>query len=266
MTSSLGVTKVTKRFGRGESAVEVLRDISLDAEPGECVSIIGPSGCGKSTLLRLIAGLEQLSSADAGEILVDGKPADRMAGHIGFVFQAYSTFPWLTAKKNVLLALAGSELPPLHRERVALQHLASVRLSEFANTYPDRLSGGQRQRLAFACALAKRPALLLLDEPLGALDALTRERLQIELLKLWLASRSTMVLVTHDISEALLLGHRVLVMCNRPASFILEIDARFEKPWLNGGAGKVPIEEMVRETWKSRAFVDAEDQLRDALS
>jgi len=265
---ALSVRHLSKGFKVGGGALfPVLRDVNLDVEAGECVSILGPSGSGKSTLLRLISGLERLVRADSGEILIDGKPPGRSAGRVGFVFQSYSSFPWLTVGENVLLAIKCSRVPKAERQQEVAKHLASVRLEDFKNSYPDQLSGGQRQRLAFACALARRPALLLLDEPMGALDAITREHLQVELLRLWLSSRRTMLLVTHDIGEALLLGHRVIVLSGRPAKIALELDASLEKPWLRDrDVDPQKLESMIREMRKQPTFLEMADRLRDALA
>lgn len=265
---ALRVRGVRKTFdGRAGQSLEVLQGIDLNVAAGESVSILGPSGCGKSTLLRLVAGLEPLTAADSGDILVDGAPAGQGSGDVGFVFQSYSSFPWLTVRENVLAVVTRRRIAAPEREDAVSAQLAAVRLTEFASAYPEQLSGGQRQRLAFACALAMEPKLLLLDEPMGALDALTREHLQVELLRLWLTSRRSMVLVTHDINEALLLGQRVIVFSDRPATIVLDLDARLDKPWLGGGVidpGR--LEAFTRETRKSRSFLDLADQLRDALS
>jgi NitT/TauT family transport system ATP-binding protein/sulfonate transport system ATP-binding protein len=265
---SLSVRQLSKGFiGRNRSIVPVLRDVNLEVADGECVSILGPSGSGKSTLLRLISGLERLNRTDAGEILINGKPPARAGGRVGFVFQSYSSFPWLTVNANVLLATKSARVPRGEREQEVAKHLASVRLAEFKDSYPDQLSGGQRQRLAFACALAMQPALLLMDEPMGALDAITREHLQVELLRLWLASRRTMILVTHDISEALLLGHRVIVLSGRPATVGLELDTSLAKPWLQPGTiDPLALESMIREMRRRQAFLEMADRLRDALA
>jgi ABC-type nitrate/sulfonate/bicarbonate transport system ATPase subunit len=264
---ALTIRNLSKGFkSNGADFLPVLRDIQLDVRPSECIAIVGSSGTGKSTLLRLIAGLEKVGERDTGEILLAGKPPTRLNGRIGFVFQSYSTFPWLTVRENVLQATRSSRVLRSTRAKEADRQIASVRLNDFKQFYPQQLSGGQRQRLAFACALAMRPMMLLLDEPMGALDALTREHLQIELISLWLASKHTTLLVTHDISEALLLGHRILVLSGRPASIIKEVDAILRKPWLErANMSTAEIESAARDIRNSREFLELSDELRDAL-
>lgn len=267
MIPALELTGVSKRFktARGAS-LDVLHDIELEVMPGECLSILGPSGSGKSTLLRLVAGLDKLGAGDSGTIRIGGFAAARAAAQIGFVFQNYSSFPWLTARQSVAQSLKRAGTPRRAIGEAAMAKLEAVQLGEFADAYPATLSGGQRQRLAIACALALDPALLLLDEPLGALDALTRERLQCELLRLWAQTRPTALLVTHDIDEALILGHRVVVLSQRPARIVLTLDARTNKPWLDTGAFEAAdVQAIVRRYRADPQFVALAEQLRSAL-
>jgi NitT/TauT family transport system ATP-binding protein len=220
-----GVSKVFQ--GRGQSAgrVEALRDIDLSIAAGEFVSLIGPSGCGKSTLLRLIG---DLTAPTDGTITVNGKPAARARQDrdYGMVFQAPILFDWRTVQGNVELPLEISGTPKGQRTELALEHLRLVELADFAGHYPWQLSGGMQQRVAIARALAVDPAILLMDEPFGALDEMTRERMNLELLKIWERTNTTIVFVTHSIAEAVFLSNRVVVMSPRPGriSTIIDID------------------------------------------
>jgi NitT/TauT family transport system ATP-binding protein len=220
-----GVSKVFQGRGQGAGRVEALLDIDLSISSGEFVSLIGPSGCGKSTLLRLIG---DLTSPTSGAITVNGKPAARARRDrdYGMVFQAPVLFDWRTVQGNVELPLEISGAPKAQRTERALEHLRLVELSDFAGHYPWQLSGGMQQRVAIARALAVDPAILLMDEPFGALDEMTRERMNLELLKIWERTDTTIVFVTHSIAEAVFLSTRVVVMSPRPGriSAIVDID------------------------------------------
>lgn len=205
----LSVRHVAKSFDIDGRTLSVLDDVNLTIAPGQFVAIVGASGCGKSTLLRLIAGLDHQNS---GDILLDGEPVTGPGLERGLIFQEHRLFPWLTVEQNVLLALSNSAEPGAEKRRRVTDLLALVGLDGFAQAFPHQLSGGMAQRAAIARALATRPQVLLLDEPLGALDALTRLRLQSELQRIWLSERSTMVMVTHDVDEALFLGDAIVVM------------------------------------------------------
>jgi sulfonate transport system ATP-binding protein len=208
-----GVSKRYVQQSESEGTLLVLDDISLDIAPGEFVSVLGASGCGKSTLLRLIAGLD----ADyRGEISVDGERVRDTSLERGIVFQDHRLFPWLTASQNILAALRNALLSPQQKRDAVTEHIALVGLQGFEHAYPHQLSGGMAQRVAIARGLVNRPRVLLLDEPFGALDALTRGRLQNELQRIWQHERITMILVTHDVDEAIYLGDRVVVMAPRP--------------------------------------------------
>jgi NitT/TauT family transport system ATP-binding protein len=214
---------VGKVFGKGEGRVEALRDISLRIEPGEFVSLLGPSGCGKSTLLRLIGDLIEPTS---GTMVVNGKTpaAVRSYRDYGIVFQKATLLDWRTVSKNVELPLEIMDMGS--RAETATRMLELVQLSEFGGHYPWQLSGGMQQRVAIARALAFNPSLLLMDEPFGALDEMTRESMQQEVLRIWRETGTTMVFVTHSIPEAVFLSTRVVVMSPRPGriSRIIEID------------------------------------------
>jgi len=218
---------VTKTFGKG--GVTALQNIDLDVERGEFISLIGPSGCGKSTLLRVIGDLVQPTS---GEIRVNGKPADRARRDrdYGIVFQAAVLYDWRTVWKNIALPL---ELLGWDRGRRASrvrEMLELVELTGFEKHHPWQLSGGMQQRVSIARALSFSPALLLMDEPFGALDEMTRERLNLELLRIWAETGSTVIFVTHSISEAVFLSTRVVVMSARPGRITGVVPIDLQQP------------------------------------
>jgi NitT/TauT family transport system ATP-binding protein len=225
--SVVSVGKVTKTFGRG--GVTALQDIELDVAPGEFISLIGPSGCGKSTLLRVIGDLVQPSS---GDVLVNGKPAKqaRLDRDYGIVFQAAVLMDWRTVAKNIGLPLELMRWDRGRRTQRVQEMLELVELAQFAEHYPWQLSGGMQQRVAIARALSFSPALLLMDEPFGALDEMTRERLNMELLRIWSETGSTVIFVTHSISEAVFLSTRVVVMSARPGRITSVIPIDIKQP------------------------------------
>ncbi|MGB8644877.1 MAG: ABC transporter ATP-binding protein [Anaerolineae bacterium] len=206
-----------------------LQEIELVVAPGEFVTLIGPSGCGKSTLLRLIG---DLLSPTAGQVRVNGESARqaRRAREYGFVFQSPVLFEWRTVRRNVELPLEVMRVDAAERQKRANEMLGRVELAEFGDHYPWQLSGGMQQRVALARALAPRPALLLMDEPFGALDELTRERLNGELLSLWQQMGMTIVFVTHSIPEAVFVSTRVAVMSARPGRIIRSMEIDLPQP------------------------------------
>jgi sulfonate transport system ATP-binding protein len=212
-TAALSLRSVGKSYDVGGRKRSVLHQVSLEVARGEFVSVLGASGCGKSTLLRLIVGLD---GEFDGDILVDGM---RMAGpgpDRGIVFQDHRLFPWLTVTDNIGLGLDSRNLPSAEKTRRVDAEINLIGLDGFKTAYPHQLSGGMAQRVAIARALVSRPRLLLLDEPFGALDALTRMQMQDEVTRIWQSESTTMVLVTHDIDEAIYLGDRVVIMSPRP--------------------------------------------------
>ena len=204
----------------------VLPGISLTLAAGELVSLIGPSGCGKSTLLRLIAGLE---TPDSGEVLIGSEPIRGPSAERGLVFQDPNLFPWLTVRRNIEAGLVARGLLQEKKTEVD-EFMRLVELEAFANAYPHHLSGGMAQRVALARALINHPKVLLLDEPLGALDAFTRMRMQDEVLRLWSAGRSTALLVTHDIDEAIYMSDRIIIMTARPGRIDQIIPVELDRP------------------------------------
>jgi ABC-type nitrate/sulfonate/bicarbonate transport system ATPase subunit len=219
----LSLRNLSKVFRGGAGDVVALQDVELDIRPGEFVSLLGASGCGKTTLLRIIAGLERDYT---GEALLDGKRITRPGKDRGVVFQDHRLLPWLTIEENVGFGL--SHLPRKERSEIVQSHLALVGLSGFAKSRPSQLSGGMAQRAAIARALATDPEILLLDEPLGALDALTRLYMQEELERIWKEKPGlTVVMVTHDVDEAIYLSDRIVLLSPRPGRIkrILDISA-----------------------------------------
>jgi ABC-type nitrate/sulfonate/bicarbonate transport system ATPase subunit len=210
---TIDIKNLNKHYDVKGKPLKVLDNISLSIKPGEFVSIVGSSGCGKSTLLRLLIGLE---SGYEGDILLDGKRINGTSLDRGIVFQEHRLFPWLTVEENIRVGLLNAPGTQAAKEKSVQEHISLVGLKGFEKAYPYQLSGGMSQRVAIARALVNRPEVLLLDEPFGALDALTRSHLQQELQRIWQAEGITAVLVTHDVEEAVFLGDRIVVMQPRP--------------------------------------------------
>lgn len=217
----------------GRPLVNVLSHVSFDVEPGAFVTIVGPSGCGKSTLLRLVVGLDE---DYRGDILLNGRRITGTSLTRGIVFQDHRLLPWLTLEQNIGLSLENSGWSQKEKAEAVAEHIALVGLSGFQKAYPHELSGGMAQRGAIARGLASRPEILLLDEPLGALDALTRVHLQAEIQRIWETEGTTMILVTHDVEEAVYLSHRVVVMSANPGRVVedLTIDLPFPRDRAEG--------------------------------
>ncbi len=209
----LTIRGVTKRFAVGDGEVEALAPVDLTIPKGEFVCLIGASGCGKSTLLRIIAGFEEPTT---GDVSVDGNAITGPGRDRGMVFQDYALFPWMTVLENISFGPRQRQLPREEIARTADEFVKMVGLERFAERYPNQLSGGMKQRVAIARVLANNANILLMDEPFGALDALTREQLQNELLQIWKRTGVTTIFVTHSVEEAVLLADRVLVMSAGP--------------------------------------------------
>lgn len=242
---------VSKVFGEGAEQVEALRGIDLTMAPGEFISLIGPSGCGKSTLLRLIG---DLLLPTAGTLTVNGKAPDsaREDRDYGMVFQKATLLDWRSVAKNVELPLEVMGVSSSDRRATASQMLELVQLSEFTEHYPWQLSGGMQQRVAIARALTFQPKLLLMDEPFGALDEMTREQMQQEVLRIWRETDTSIVFVTHSIPEAVFLSTRVIVMSPRPGQISHEIATDLSYP-------------RDDDTRESQAFYDKITEVREAL-
>jgi NitT/TauT family transport system ATP-binding protein/sulfonate transport system ATP-binding protein len=244
--SSLTVRAVGKTFLAPDgTAVRALDGASLAVEAGELVTLIGPSGCGKSTLLRLLAGLDQPS---AGELRMGSEPITGPGADRGLMFQDPNLFPWLTVRGNVQAGLVARGL--LGRRRHEAEELMRLMgLEAFADVYPHQLSGGMAQRAALARALVNHPRVLLLDEPLGALDQFTRMRMQDEVLRLWQARGTTVLMVTHDIDEAIYMSDRIALMTPRPGRIERVIDVPLERPRQRNGAPFLELRAAILEAF-----------------
>ena len=225
--SAIVVDGVDKQYDGEQGTVQALAGVDFDVDPGEFVCIVGPSGCGKTTLFRILAGLE---AATSGEVRLDERVVTGPTPDMGIVFQEYHLFPWQTVRENVAFGLEQTDVSSEERDRRVAHLVDLVGLEGFEDSYPKALSGGMKQRVALARALAIDPALLLMDEPFGAVDAQTRERLQGELLEIWAETAKTILFVTHDVEEAITLADRIVVMAKEPGSIreILTVD--LERP------------------------------------
>jgi len=223
----LHIHNVTKIYHSGEQQVLAIDEVDLQIRNKEFATILGPSGCGKSTLLRIVAGLTKPTS---GVARMDGKVITEPGQDRGMVFQSYTLFPWLTVKENIQFGLELSGLDKGRQEQIAREFVEKVGLRGFENTFPKGLSGGMKQRVAIARALANNPAILLLDEPFGALDAQTRSLMQELLTQVWEELHKTILFVTHDVEEAIFLSDRVFVMTARPGKIKAEIGIPLPRP------------------------------------
>jgi NitT/TauT family transport system ATP-binding protein len=223
----LDVQHLTKYYHTPTGKVLALHDVNFRVHRRELVCVIGPSGCGKSTFSRIIAGLEPF---DAGVALLEGKPIEGPSREQGMVFQGYTLFPWRTVKENVMFGPLMGGKGKLEAEKLALQWLDLIGLTKFANSYPHQLSGGMKQRVAIARALVNEPRILLMDEPFGALDAQTRSKMQRHLLDIWRNIDITILFVTHDLDEAILLADRILVLKAHPGEVQEVIEVPVPRP------------------------------------
>jgi ABC-type nitrate/sulfonate/bicarbonate transport system ATPase subunit len=233
----IAVRNVAKTFRLADGKeVGALQNINFEIEDaysregrdiGEFRVLLGPSGCGKSTLLRLIAGLDQ---PDSGEVLVNDHPVHGPGKDRGMVFQKYTSFPWLTVADNIAYGLKINGVPEAQRKEIVAQLVQDIGLSGFESAYPETLSGGMQQRVAIARTLALRPAVILMDEPFGALDAQTRSEMQLLLLKVWDETASTILFVTHDVEEAIYLADRIFVMSAHPGTIVEDVQVPFDRP------------------------------------
>lgn len=243
MPKDIEIKNVTKRFGEEPNSVHVLDDISFTVDEGSFVCILGPSGCGKTTLLKMMDGLVDPTD---GEIEIGGKTVTDPTDDAALVFQNFELLPWRTTIENVAFGLELRGLDEKQRNEQARELIERVGLEGFEDHYPSELSGGMKQRVGLARALAVDPEVLLMDEPFGALDAQTKDRMQTQLLNLWEKDQKTVVFVTHDIRESIFLADRVLVMGTKPSSIIADIEIPFERP-----------------RWKRRVEVENDDRFED---
>ena len=245
MPEKITATNVSKFFPSRGGVVTALRDFNLGVQEGEFVCIVGPSGCGKSTFLRILGGLIPASSGTV--TLVPGASGTPLQS---IVFQEYAIFPWKTVLDNVAFGLEMRGVAPSRRRAIASAWLKKVGLTKFADAYPHQLSGGMKQRVSIARAFANDPEILLMDEPLGALDAQTRAVLQQELIRLWEASSKTVVYITHSIEEAVLLGDRVILMTAHPGTFKCEFAVPFKRPRAFELTGAPEFSRLTYTIWK----------------
>jgi len=218
--AKLEVRGLSKSFPIQGGSMTVLEDINFQILEREFVCLVGSSGCGKSTLLNIVAGL---TNASSGRVLVDGREVTGPGSDRGMVFQNYTLYPWLTVSQNIAFGLQLRKMPASEQRDRVNYYLNVVGLSQFAKAYPKQLSGGMKQRVAIARALANEPAVLLMDEPFGALDAQTKEKMQQFLLELWEQTHMTVLMITHDVEEAIFLSQRVYVMSTHPGRIKLEV-------------------------------------------
>jgi NitT/TauT family transport system ATP-binding protein len=251
----LRVDRLSKAYpiARGmlsDGNLRVFENLSLTVRDSEFTSVIGPSGCGKSTLLNLVAGLD---AATGGSVYVDGRRVTGPGLDRGVVFQEFALFPWLSVQDNVAFGLRSMGISKHERNRRTAQYIDLVGLSEFSKYHPNRLSGGMRQRVGIARALAIEPAILLMDEPFGALDAQTREDMQNALTEIWQRNRKTVLFITHDIGEAVFLSDTVLVLNDRPSRITLEQHIDIGRPRLRRSAEFQNYEELLSAAIRTRA-------------
>lgn len=225
----IAITNVSRIYDLGKEKFYALKDVSLEMGEAEFVTVVGPSGCGKSTMMNLLAGLDKPS---IGTAMVDGKIVDGPSPDRGVIFQQYALFPWLTVRQNVEFGLKSKkDISKTERREIAQHFIDMVGLTQFADSLPKTLSGGMKQRCAIARAYAVNPSILLMDEPFGALDALTRVQLQSQLLDAWSQDKRTVMFITHDVDEAVFLANRVVIMAARPGRIydIVPIDLPYPR-------------------------------------
>ena len=231
MVGEIRIENVSKSFLNADGTVlNALNEVNFSVQPGSFISLIGPSGCGKTTLLRAIAGL---NLADKGTVYLDGVPVTKPGYERGFAFQQANLYPWLSIEKNIAFGLKARGIYKQKKEDVK-EYIEMVGLKGFENSYPHQLSGGMNQRASLARALVGHPKVLLLDEPLGALDAFTRMNMQDEILRIWQEQKMTMIMVTHDVDEAVYLSDQVVIMTPRPAKIEKVIDIELGRPRSRG--------------------------------
>ena len=252
MQPHIQISRVSKIFSSSDREIVALDDINLDIRPGEFICLLGPSGCGKSTLLNAIAGF---SPPTSGSILVDGRTVQKPGPDRGMVFQEYALFPWMTVEQNIAFGLEIKKLPKVQIAEKVSALLAMLNLQDFRDRYPKDLSGGMRQRVAIARVLALDSPIMLMDEPFGALDSLTRRSLQDELLRIWMEFRKTIVFVTHSIDESIYLADRIVVMTYRPGKIKKYVSVTMPRP-------RDPSSAVFNELKKELSLLVMEEQSR----
>ncbi|OLD32879.1 MAG: nitrate ABC transporter ATP-binding protein [Thaumarchaeota archaeon 13_1_40CM_2_39_13_2] len=248
---------VVKRFDHDGNSVMALDGINLNVEEGDFVCIVGPSGCGKSTFLNIVAGLEK---PDSGEVLLNGKPISTPGPDRTMVFQEGALFPWLKVIDNVEFGLKMARIPKDERRQISQSYLDMMQLTKFADSYTYQLSTGMKQRVAIARALAMDPEILLMDEPFAALDSQTRDLLLVELQLIWERTKKTIIFVTHNISESVILGKRVVIFTNRPSKIKKEIVIDYRRPRLMEDENLQKYYHQILEELKSEVIARAKDE------
>lgn len=253
--TSLKISHVGKNFLIDNEEIPILKDIDLDIKKGEFISIVGSSGCGKSTLLKMIIGLEDVST---GEIILNGKKdKGKKDIEVGMAFQEARLYPWLTVKENIEFGIT-KKLSKAEKEKLVAEQIQIVGLQGFENALPNQLSGGMQQRVSIARALVTSPEILLLDEPFGALDALTRINMQNEVLEIWKKEKKTMILVTHDIDEAIFLSDRIIVFSSRPGQIKQIINVEMSRPRDRSSFEFIKIRKKIYKEFFKESDIDLE--------
>ncbi len=261
--AKLELRSVGLTYHGARGATPAVRDLEFTVAPGEFVCLFGPSGCGKSTTLGLIAGLEE---PDTGEVLIGGRPITGPGRDRVVIFQEAALFPWLNVRDNVAFGLSARGMWRSKRLKIAREYLQMVHLEKFERSYPHELSGGMKQRVALARALAMKPDVLLMDEPFGALDALTREQLHLELQNLWAETKKTIVFVTHNVREALVLGDRVLLMTVAPGRVKSVFTCNLPRPRQVDDHGLVDASQAILSELREEVHLAQEEARREKMA
>ena len=255
--TKLQAKNIVKHFDHNGNSVVALDGINLDVEEGDFVCIVGPSGCGKSTFLNIVAGLE---TPDSGDILLNGNPISTPGPDRTMVFQEGALFPWLRVIDNVEFGLKMAGIPKEKRREISYRYLDMMQLTKFADSYTYQLSTGMKQRVAIARALAMDPEILLMDEPFAALDSQTRDLLLVELQLIWERTKKTIVFVTHNISESVILGNKVVVFKNRPSKIKKEIIIDYRRPRLAEDENLQTYYHQILDELKSEVIARTRDE------
>lgn len=255
--AKLEAKNVERYFQHTKHRLKALDGVNLTVEDGDFVCIVGPSGCGKSTFLRIVAGLD---SPDSGEILLDGKPVSGTGPERIMVFQEGALFPWLKVIDNVEFGLKMAGIPPEKRNLISKRYLDMMQLTDFADSYTYQLSTGMKQRVAIARALVMDPDVLLMDEPFAALDAQTRDLLLVEMQLIWQKTKKTILFVTHNVSEAVILGNKVAIFSNRPSSIKREMPIDYPRPRVGEDENLVKLQQEILSELRPEVKKAKEDE------